>query len=248
MKLRWVVAVAVVVFAFATTGLAGTVGGGAPIFEVITNSSVPSSSMVSNPSLTANGDGTYSTASNHQVLNAYTILFEFTLDPDPAISGTISLTSLSTETQTFSISATMSNLLSIPGGTSVTGSFGETRYDDANQDGALGLGSVDLDPFYIGAIDGGDVAGIGSFTFFEVTGLPPGQVGTFDPLSLDPTAGPALSSSIGIQFPGIILTAGDRVRVPFEFVVVPESSGLALFAITLALILLRFARERASVG
>jgi hypothetical protein len=244
MKLRRVVAVAAAVFGFASAALAGTVGGPPPTFSLVLGSDVPGSNVNLSPTLSANGDGTYRASGSHEIAGAYSILFDFTLDPDPAISGSFTLTSLSSSTQTFSVSATLGGV-SLGGPSRVGGAFGEVTYRDLN-DGTVGIGAS---PFYSARIDGSEIQPLGSFSFNPISGgngisLTQGAESFGDPIPSQ--VGPGVANNIQVAF-AFELTGMDRVELQhFEFVVVPESSQFGLFSICLALILCRFARERAS--
>ncbi len=244
MKLRRVLIAVAAVFGFAHSALAGTVGGPVPTFSLAIGSDVPGSTLSLSPTLTANGDGTYSASGTQEIGGAYSILFDFTLNPDPSIAGSFTLTSLSSSTQTFSVSATLGGV-TVGGPSRVGGAFGEVTYRDLN-DSTVGIGA---NPFYSARIDGNEIQPLGSFTFAPIAGGPgitltQGAESFGDPIPNQ--AGPGVTSSIGVAF-GFELTGMDRIALQhFEFVVVPEASELALFAICLALILCRFARERPS--
>jgi hypothetical protein len=62
---------------------------------------------------------------------------------------------------------------------------------------------------------------------------------------MDPGSWPQVTGSIGTAF-AFALSPGNSVSTPFEFVVVPEPAGLAMFAIVFALFLCVFAQKRAS--
>ena len=66
------------------------------------------------PTLTANGDGSYS-AVGDETLTSFSILFDFKLNPDPKVAGSFTLQNLSGTTQTFTVTATLGGLLPIAG-------------------------------------------------------------------------------------------------------------------------------------
>lgn len=244
MKLRLGLVAVAVVFGFGQVALAGPVGGPAPSFSLQLGSDVPGSALSLTPTLSANGDGTYSASGSSSVSGAYSILYDFVLNPDPSLSGSFTLTSLSTSTQTFSLSATMSGV-SLAGPTRVGGSFGTVTYTDKNE-GTLGLGA---NPFYRAEIDGGGIQDLGSFSFNPLTGgtglslIQSGEAFGV-PIPNDFRQG-GVSNSIGVRF-AFTLTAGDETHLnDFKFIVVPEVTPIPLFAMSLALMLCRFARKRA---
>lgn len=59
--------------------------------------------------------------------------------------------------------------------------------------------------------------------------------------------GPGVASSIGVAFPSFSLTAGDRVQIPFMFLVVPEPGFASLFAV-MVIFLVGTARKRARLS
>ncbi len=244
----WVVTAAVaLVFGFAPDAFSGPLPGGPPAFSVSASSSVGGDSVQLSPTLTTNPDGTYS-ASDQATAPSFFLLFAVALNPDPAISGSFTLTNLSGTTQTFTVSATL-GVLPIAGPTRIGGSYGATTYTDVNGDSGVTVATAGANPFYRALIDG---AGVQDLGFFNVTAFGgPGVFGTISPelfgVPIPSQVGPGVSGSIGVAFPGFTLTAGDSVQVPFEFRVVPEPGFAALFAISLALILLGLAREKASV-
>lgn len=245
MKLRAVIAAVALVFALAGGATAGTLPGGPPDFRLdITGAG---EALHLTPTLTPNANGTYSASGSGEVAGAFSVTFDFVLNPDPAVNGSFTLTSLSSSTQTFSVSATL-GVLPIAGPTRVGGSYGETTYTDTSRDGILGLGA---DPFYSALIDDASVQNLGSFAFNPVAS-DPGLIGTLSQevfgAPVPSAAGPGVSGSIGVSFPGFMLSGGDQVQVPFEFVVVPEPAFVTLFACSLALLFLGLARERASLA
>jgi hypothetical protein len=241
MKL-WVLAAAVVsVFGFAGIAFSGPVQT-APTLTVDITTSAGAAGVELTPMLTANPDGTYSASGSQTVLNNYALTFSFNLNADPTLKGSFSLTSLSSSDQTFTVSASM-GLTPFGPPTHASGSYGEMKFSDAGLDGRLGVGA---NPFYNASIDGGSVATLGSFAFAPITSQPPGVFGTLSQETFDMgLSSNNQASNIGVSFE-FMLTALDRVETPFEFTVVPEPTVTALFAISLALILCRLARERAS--
>jgi hypothetical protein len=239
-KLRVVLAAATLLFAVSRDALAGMLPGGAtPDFSIDVTSSIGGDVLHLTPVLMPT-NGTYS-ASGSEVAPSFSILFDLTLNPDPAISGSFTLTNLSGSTQTFTVSATL-GVLPIAGPTQLSGSFGDATYTDANGDASV---TVSADPFYRAEIDGGGVQDLGSFGFTTSGG--PGISGTLSMEAFAKSNPGGVVGTIGVAFPGFSLTPGDSLQVPFEFsVAAPEPAFASLFAIVGALILLRIARETAS--
>jgi hypothetical protein len=245
MKLRVVLAAAALVFGTSREAFAGVIPGGPPTFTVDVTSNVGGDALHLAPTLTQGQNGNYST-SGQEAAPSFSILFDFALNTDPAVSGSFTLTNLSGTTQTFTVAATLSGLLPIVGPTRIGGSFGDATYTDANGDESVEISSA---AFYRAMIDGGGVHDLGLFDQMASGG--PGIFGTISreefgkPIPND--VGPAVAGSIGVSFPGFSLTPGDSVQVPFEFVVaVPEPVFAPIFAIGVTLIIRRIAREKAS--
>lgn len=180
---------------------------------------------------------------------SYSLLFDFHVNPDPAISGSFTLVNLSGTTQSFTVSATLSGLAALGPPVSIAGSFGagpDATFtntglaDDPNEvDGATLASAV----FYQARIDGTSVASLGSFSSTVEGPIPIGS--TISPESFGPQLLPAqqVMGSIGVAFPGFSLTARDTLVVPFEFVVVPEPSFASLFAFSGAIFLVATRRK-----
>jgi len=219
---------------------AGTVGGGQPpAFSIDVSSSVGQDVLHLTPTLTDNGNGTFS-VHGAETLPSFSIVFDFTLNPDPVISGSFALQNLSGATQIFSVSATLGGLASIAGPTTISGGFGEGLLSDTNNSESAVLVTA---AFYQARIDGVGVQDLGSFNPLEASGGP-GITNTISQEAFGPGPGPGVTSSIGVAFPGFSLTAGDRVETPFDFRVVPEP-GLASLAVGLGVIFIaRAARRR----
>jgi hypothetical protein len=238
MKLWVLAAAAASIFGIAGNAFSGPVQT-TPSFTVDITTSAGAAGLELTPTLTRNLDGTYSASGSRTVANNYSVLFNFTLNADPKIAGSFTLTSLSSSDQNFTVAATM-GVTPFGPPNHISGSYGELKYSDTSTDGRLGVGA---NPFYDALIDGNSVATLGSFAFAPITSQPPGVFGTLSPETFDnPYPGVSQASSIGVSFE-FMLTAGDQVQTPFEFTVVPEPTETALFSIFFALILCRIARE-----
>jgi len=255
MKLRVLLGVRALAFGFVlcfgAVASAGTVGGPAPDFSLSVSSSTGDALLIPSPSLTPNGDGSFSGTASGAPLT-FSFSSNFTVNDDPFISGSFSLVNLSPSTQLFTVGATL-NGVSLGGPVKFHGSFGAATFTDQSADNAVTFASPTLAspgslPFMTARIDGSQVAIIGAFedALTSQGGSP--LVGTHpreafgEPVLLD---WPGITNTMAVSF-AFSLTPGDKVEVPFEFIVVPEPSGLATFAIVSALFLCAFAQKRAS--
>ena len=251
MKLHGVLAAAgAVVLGLAAQTQAGPLPGSqVPAVQVTATSSLGDSFSAS-PVAVLNPDGSTYHAQGETQKPTFSLTFDLTLNPDPSIIGTFTLTTLSSSTQFFSVSATMA-VLPIAAPTKMGGSFGDVTYTDTSHDSTVTLATNGTDPFYSALIDAVKVQGLGSFNATAFGG--PGAFGTISKTSFGtpiPSAiGPAVVSNIGVSFPAFSLTPGDQVEVPFEFVVsAPEPSFASLFAIGITLILLATSRRKFLLG
>jgi hypothetical protein len=241
MKLMRVIAVAAAVFSFSGLAGAGTVGGGPPGFTLDVTSSVGHDMLHLTPTLTDNGDGSF-TASGTETVTGLSILFDFRLNPDPKITGKFTLQNMSGTPQTYTVLATLSGLAPIGGPTSISGYYGPGTATDLNN-GSVAL-STQL--FYQAQIDGTPVKNLGNFMLEQSSGPPPPVIGISVETSQElfgPEAGLPVAGSISVFFPGFSLTAGDQLEVPFEFSVVPEPGFASLFAVMAGIFLARAARK-----
>jgi len=203
-------------------------------FTIEVSSGVAGDERVLQPTLVANPDGTFSAVGDEQT-SSYELLFDMTIDADPAISGSFTLRNLSTTTQTFALSATL-DVLPIAGPTLVGGSF-EGTYTDTDTDPTdTPEVTIATALFYQASIDGVPVASLGAFNLNAFGGE--GVEGTISPeafgVPILSQVGPGVSGAIAVAFPGFSLSPGDTVHVPFEFVVVPEPTFASLFALIVA--------------
>jgi hypothetical protein len=246
MKLHRVLAVAGAAVALAVQAQAGPLPAGVtPTVSLVATSSLGGDVLSITPTPALNADGTYS-ARGSEVLPSFSLVFNLTLNPDPSLAGSFTLTNLSSSTQFFSVSATLA-VLPIAAPTKMGGFYGDVTYTDANNDSSVTLATNGTDPFYRAQIDGVTVQGRGSFNDTAFGG--PGAFGTISQdawgTPIPSATGPGVASSIGVSFPAFSLTPGDRVEVPFEFVVnAPEPSFASLFAMGSTLILLATARRK----
>jgi hypothetical protein len=156
----------------------------------------------------------------------FSMSFHFDVIADPSVSGSFTLTNLSSQTQTFSVAATL-GVLPIAGPTSVSGFYGPVTLT-----APIGTPEATLtaNPFYEARLDGAAIVSLGNL---NVTTS--GGTATILPELFSNQAGPGVSSSIGVGFPGFTLTALDSVEVPFGVTVVsvPEPASAVLFGVGL---------------
>jgi hypothetical protein len=158
----------------------------------------------------------------------FSMSYNFDVIADPSVNGSFTLTNLSSQTQTFSVSATL-GVLPIPGPTSVSGSYGPVTLT-----APIGTPEATLtaNPFYEAQIDSTAVVSRGNLNVTTSGGSAtiPADVFPNQP-------GPGVSSSIGVAFPGFTLTALDTVQVPFNVTVVsiPEPASAVLLGVGLVM-------------
>jgi len=218
----------------------------APTVSLTATSSVSGDSLSLSPTLTANPDGSFST-SGSATKPSFSLVFSLQLRADPSLVGSFTLQNLSSSTQFFSVSATMT-VPPVGAPTRMGGYYGDVTYTDTGGgDGSVTVATNGIDPFYRAQIDGVTVQSLGSFNLTAFGG--PGAFGTISQQTwgtpIPSAAGPGVAGSIGVSFPAFSVTPGDTISVPFEFVVnAPEPSFASLFATGGTLILLATARRK----
>ena len=174
-------------------------------------------------SMTYLGNNIYHTNGFAAVSAGY-LQWDALIDPDPFISGTFSITNIAAITQTFTVTFTLDSTVQFD--TSLmNGAFSGTL-NDANGDGSAAIGRVTGSAgFYSAFIDGNLVQSLGSSAYnYSGAAFGSAQIG---PESFGPTAGPALTTTIGLQF-RFNLSAGDSVSFSSLFNVVPAPGAVAL--------------------
>ena len=118
----------------------------------------------------------------NETLTSFSILFDFSLNPDPKIAGSFTLQNLSGTTQTFTVTRHAREWSAIAGPTTMSGFYGEATFTDLNGNGVILASPL----FYQARIDGGGVQSLGNFT---LSGSP-GTSGTTSQETFGPEAGP----------------------------------------------------------
>jgi hypothetical protein len=229
MKLHAVLTAAFVVFA-SSSALAGTLPVGPAELELTITSTDGGAPVHLALQPTVTGSGAFRVSGGDVIANRFSYSFGLGGNVDPSVSGSFTLINLSSATQTFSVSATL-GVSPIGAPTRIGGSYGPMTYTDVNLDSSVTLASA---IFYQARIDGVGVHDLGSFNVTASGGA--GAFGTDSGLDFGTPipslpGGPAVTTSIGVAFPGFSLTAGDSVSTAFEFAVVPEPGFVSLFAL-----------------
>ncbi len=174
-------------------------------------------------SMTYLGNNIYHTGGFVAVSAGY-LEWDALIDPDPFINGTFSITNTENSTQTFTVNFTLDSSVQFAQSL-MNGAFAGTL-TDANGDGVASIGRTSGSAgFYSAFIDGNLVRSLGSSAYsYNGAAFGSSQVG---PESFSPTVGPALSSTIGLQF-RFTLSAGDSVSFSSLFNVVPAPGAMAL--------------------
>ncbi len=176
-------------------------------------------------SMTYLGNNIYHTGGFAAVSAGY-LEWDALIDPDPFINGTFSITNTANSTQTFTVNFTLDSSVQFAQSL-MNGAFAGTL-NDANGDGFASIGRTSGSAgFYSAFIDGNLVRSLGSSAYgYSGAAFGSAQVG---PESFAPVVGPALNTTIGLQF-RFTLSAGDSVSFSslFNVVDVPAPGALAL--------------------
>lgn len=195
-----------------------------------------------NQQVLANADGSYTVSGIQQgggtaSAPVWGLSWNLTLNQDPSIIGTLTLTNLTSTTRNFNLAFSLP-ILSAFSPSQYGGSIDATLFD-ANGNGSAAMAPIAISPsIYRGTIDGITVLSLLGASM-SCSGSGPGcTASTSDIFGLPgPTEpGPAVNSAIGM-FLNFSLTAGDRVSFLTNFTVEPPAAPVPLPA-SLPLLLL----------
>jgi hypothetical protein len=196
---------------------------------------IPGNTLTVPVSLTAGPTGSFMAQGSTPSNGSFSLSYQFSVIADPSLTGSFTLTNLSSQTQTFSVSATL-GVLPLAAPTRVSGFYGPVLLT-----APVGTGEATLtaNPFYEAQIDGGAIVSLGNLNVTTSGGSAtiPKEVFSNHP-------GPAVSSSIGVAFPGFTLTGLHSVQVPFDATVVsvPEPASVVLLVLGLAVAVVRWGK------
>ena len=207
-----------------------------PFAPVLT---VGSTNLV-NDQVFANLDGSFTLLGQQQggSVNGqpvWDLSWNMTLNQDPSIFGTLTLTNLTTTTRNFNLAFTLP--ITPAFAPSLFGGSLSATLVDANGDLSASLTPIGLNP----SIYRGNIDGVTALSLFEAsltcTGSGPGCAASgVDDFGLPgpSIAGPAVNTTISILL-GFTLSPGDRVNLNTAFVVEPPSAVPAPAALPLLL-------------
>src|SRR5262249_45081398 len=166
----------------------------------------------------ANPDGTFSLsglAGGAAVGASFQCDWSITVNQDPSILNTFSMTNITAVTQQYTMNVTLPIALLAP--TTVQGGyFGDalngTTYTDANLDSSVTLATVGANPFYSALVNGILSQGLGSFVLTANSG-PPGVQGD---ISQQTWGAPIPSAPFG--------PANVNIRIRWQFSLSPRAS------------------------
>jgi len=208
-----------------------------------------------NDQVIANTDGSFTLLGNQQggMVNGqpvWDLTWDLTMNQDPSITGSVTLTNLSTTTRNFNLAFSLP--ITPAFNPSLYGGFIDVTLTDANGDRSATITPIAVSPsIFRGTIDGVTLLSLLGANV-QCVGSSAGCVANLgDELGMGvplPTiSGPAVNSAIGI-FLNFSMTPGDRVTINTSFVVEPPSAvplpaGLPLLLSGLGLLGMR--RRRA---
>jgi PEP-CTERM motif-containing protein len=188
---------------------------------------------------TPNGDGTFGGAGIGYGAS-FTCDWSLSVNPDPSITGTFSLTNTTSVSKQFVLTVTLPIAVTGggPGGTKIGGYLGDVTYNDANLDAQLSLDAFGGNPMYRALVDGVGVQDLNVLAGPTFGGPGISVVSnrvTFGGPPYPNAPGPAIATSnIQIRL-GIELSAGDHATLPVFFQIeAPEPGSVLLLGVALA--------------
>ncbi len=179
---------------------------------------------------TENEDGTSTWVGSLQN-DVFDLGWDFFYDPDPGVSGNLSVTNNTDGTQLFSASTGVFSTIDVPAGTAMTGA---STLSVADSDFSNTPATVMSPPG--GAIFNGLITGTTERTLFpttppasfSLTALGNGVNVTFDSFAGETTSTALPNGGLLSLIHDFTLTAGDTATANSTFFVAPEPSGMAL--------------------
>ncbi|MFI5316349.1 MAG: PEP-CTERM sorting domain-containing protein [Myxococcota bacterium] len=227
--------------------------GAAPVIDIAIDSLTPEGIYNEHYEVsqagTANPDGSFGLSGNSVgYASTFNCVWDLTVNQDPQITSTFTLTNLSASTQNFVMTITLP-IANIGPSTVQGGYFGDadplkgTTYTDTSGNSDVTLGNIGSNPFYQAIVN--SLAVSQSLGFFGPTGLNAnGGPGIYGTLSQQAWGTPIPSAPFGPASGNIIikwqfsLTGGDSVATKGFFQVeqvrVPEPTALVLVGFGLA--------------
>jgi len=229
------IALVLMVLGMASFASAAIIAPDAPAFSMMmqVGSSAPYSLDGATVTAVPDGDKWKYQIDGHYNQHGYDMTVHFVVEPDPTISGNVTIQNLTTITQPYSFIFT---LPVVPGfnPSQLNGSIGLTTTSDST---AGAVSTIAPNAIYTALIDGSSVHTLMNNPFSLPAAAFDSAVAT-DKFGIpSPIAGGAVTSSIGIAL-NFSLTPGDQAGITSQFTAnpVPEPSslfGLALFGLAL---------------
>lgn len=212
--------------ALATAAPAGAGTPGAPPAVDLTVASGGNMVGVVLPEPRDNLDGTFTFEGEVSFRQDWGLAFAFTVDDDPFITGTFTLTNLSPQPEDFEVAVTLP--VAAPAApVDMVGSVGPIEFSDADGDGEASfetVGGPGASPIYTALADGNAVQELASLGF-SLTLSAPGGMALISQQSFGPEAGAGVGESIGLRL-AFRMSGGDRTAIPTLFSVFAGPSGV----------------------
>jgi hypothetical protein len=191
-------------------------------------------------------DGTLIWSGEYSAANLYSLNWSLHLDPDPFVSGSLTLTNLSAVPSIFTLSVAQPVAPAVPVGAIMSGSSAITLAD-ANFNSLANLASPAGSAIFTGTLDGVAQRTLFGAPYSLTPAFPPAGLTAVDSRSFsnEITTLP-LNTQIGITH-SFTLSPGDTVTMNSTFqVIVPEPASAVLAAIAGVGLVIRLRRRAAS--